>query len=208
MSLSVGLPYDGWQLRPRRVREGAHLEIRPGSRNANYGHPSLVYMLERSADDVAAALPGAKLLLGDLSAAQGGPLAGHRSHQNGRDADVALFTLDSRGRSVSLEHFVAFDLRGHGRSRADLRFDVPRNWLLLRAWLLDRRAMVSHVFVARHLKALLMAEARERGEPDELILRAANMTSQPEGLSDHADHFHVRIACPVGQEALCQLGGD
>lgn len=98
MSLSVGAPNNGWQLRAKKLRRRPELWVQKKSRPYIYGHPALVLMLERTAKQIGRESPGSVLLIGDLSREDGGPLAGHRSHQSGRDADVGFFVLDKQGR--------------------------------------------------------------------------------------------------------------
>src|SRR3954452_19530240 len=45
MSLSVGLPNDGWQLRAKKLKKSDTLWIQDKSVPYSYGHPSLVLML-------------------------------------------------------------------------------------------------------------------------------------------------------------------
>src|SRR5690606_36397738 len=94
MSLSVGHPKHGFQVRAKKLRPRPYLKIKSGSRGENYGHPALVLMLKRSARDIARAVPGSVMLVGDLSSKRGGPLAGHHSHQSGHDADVVFYAKD------------------------------------------------------------------------------------------------------------------
>ncbi|MEX1083869.1 MAG: penicillin-insensitive murein endopeptidase, partial [Xanthobacteraceae bacterium] len=66
------------------------------SRNRNWGHPTLVKLIERVADlGAKAGWPG--LLVGDISQPRGGPmLTGHTSHQVGLDADLWLTPMPKR----------------------------------------------------------------------------------------------------------------
>ena len=137
----------------------------------------------------------------DLSRKGGGDVAGHHSHESGRDADVGFFVLNSAGKSVYLGRLVAFDERG--RAPGGLRFDDARNWALVEAWLNDAQARVSHIFVAAHLRDRLLAHARERGVPAALRNRAALALMQPKHGLPHDNHFHVRIACPSAQRGVC-----
>ncbi|HEX9620268.1 MAG TPA: penicillin-insensitive murein endopeptidase [Polyangiaceae bacterium] len=203
MSLSVGSPIDGWQLRAKKLRPDSRLRVKPGSRNDTYGHPALVLMLQRSARQMAREAIGAVMVVGDLSGKHGGPLAGHRSHQSGRDADVGFFVLDARGRPKTLDRFVAFDGEGRAKDGSGLRFDDHRNWLLIQMWLRDARAEVKYVFVASSLRRRLLAFAEARPAFRKYVGAAAKLLIQPRNSSAHDDHFHVRVACPAGQEALC-----
>jgi penicillin-insensitive murein endopeptidase len=75
-------------------------------------------MLQRTATQMAREAPGSVLLVGDLSTEFGGPLAGHRSRQSGRDADVGFFVRDEHDRAQHLDRFVAFDGEGRGKAGA------------------------------------------------------------------------------------------
>src|SRR5690606_16006049 len=79
-----------------------------------YGTWELVQLLERAAYRVARRVPGAKLSVGELSREGGGLLAGHDSHQNGRDADIAFYMLDGRGRPYDPFGFADFGADGRG----------------------------------------------------------------------------------------------
>ena len=203
MSLSVGAPSHGWQLRAKRLRPSPHLFIKPSSRANSYGHPALVLMLERSAKQMARDAPGSRLLVGDLSSEFGGPLPKHHSHQSGRDADVGFFITDAKGRSKEVSEFVAIDKEGNARDGSGQRFDDYKNWLLVQLWMKDTRAQIMHVFVAAHLRRRLLDFASARPAFRKYVEQASSFLAQPSNSAAHDDHFHVRIACPDRQEPLC-----
>ncbi|HEX3595382.1 MAG TPA: penicillin-insensitive murein endopeptidase, partial [Polyangiaceae bacterium] len=196
LSLSGGYPNEGWQLRGKRLRPSRELHVRNPSRERVYGHPALVLMLGRSARDVAMAAPGSVLLVGDLSSKQGGPVSGHRSHQSGRDADVAFYVTDIHGKPVPSTEYVAFDGDGRAKDGRPLLFDDERNWLLVESWARDRRAGLSHIFVSWPLRERLLKYARSRPKFAPYVLPATALLKQPEKGEAHDDHFHVRITCP------------
>jgi penicillin-insensitive murein endopeptidase len=202
MSLSVGSPIEGFQLRAKRLRPSDTLILKNG-RHTTYGHPSLVLMLQRSAKQMAREAAGAVLLVGDLSSEQGGPLPGHRSHQSGRDADVGFFVMDAKGRPQRADRFVPFGGDGLARDGSGLVFDDYRNWLLIQMWLKDARAGIKYVFVAKPLRERLLAFASSRPAFKKYAEPAARLLIQPSNSAAHDDHFHVRITCPKGQERLC-----
>jgi penicillin-insensitive murein endopeptidase len=204
MSLSVGHPNAGHQVRAKRLRKSPHLTIRPSSASRSYGHPALVLMLKRSARDVASAAPGSVLFVGDLSAERGGPISGHRSHQSGRDADLGFYVKDAKGRPVATTRFIAFDGEGKATDGSGFVFDDHRNWLLLQSWARDRRAGLSHVFISSPLKLRLLRFARSNKRFHPYIERAQALLKQPEHGEPHDDHFHVRIACPSDQSEICR----
>lgn len=203
MSLSVGWPNRGYQLRAKRLKPSRELRVKPSSADNAYGHPALVLMLQRSAHELARAVRGSVMNVGDLSAERGGPLVGHRSHQSGRDADVGFYVLDPRGKPVLLDHFVAFDGAGKAVDGSGMTFDEQRNFLLVQSWTRDARAGLSHVFVATWLRKRLLEVAAERKISAALLTQMATLLKQPDSTSAHDDHFHVRIACPKKQEELC-----
>jgi penicillin-insensitive murein endopeptidase len=205
MSLSVGYPNDGWQLRAKQLRPSEALRIKRNSAEHSYGHPALILMLQRSAGEIAEAYPGSVMVVGDVAAKAGGPLQGHRSHQSGRDADVGFYARDWRGRPFTPERFVSYGADGKAKNYPGLYFDDERNWALVVSWLRDNRAGVTHVFVSRDLRERLLAHGRKSAQRT-LVGRIGNLLRQPKSVSAHDDHFHVRIACPARQEAICQPG--
>ncbi len=203
MSLSVGLPTNGWQIRAKKLRPSQDLWIQDKSVPHAYGHPALVLMLNRTAKAIAKQSPGSVLLVGDLSGEYGGPLAGHKSHQSGRDADVGFFVTDREGRPQNAKRLIAFDAQGKARDGSHVTFDDYRNWLLVQLWLKDSRADLEHVFVASHLRRRLLDFARARPAFRHHVLAASQFLRQPSNGLPHDDHFHIRIACPERQTELC-----
>jgi penicillin-insensitive murein DD-endopeptidase len=203
MSLSVGLPNDGWQLRAKKLKNSDSLWIQDKSVPYSYGNPALVLMLYRTAKQLAREAPGSVLLVGDLSREFGGPLTGHKSHQSGRDADVGFFVTDRNGQQLNARRLCRFDKRGVARDGSGLRFDDYRNWLLVQLWLKDSRAELEHVFVASHLRQRLLDFARSRPSFRGYVQDASQFLRQPSNGLPHDDHFHIRIACPDRQRGLC-----
>jgi penicillin-insensitive murein endopeptidase len=203
LSLTVGHPNDGFQLRAKRLTNTRELVVRPSSRDRSYGHPALVLMLRRSARDVATAVPGSVLFVGDLSAKGGGPLSGHHSHQSGRDADVGFYMTDVKGKPVRTRELVAFDGDGKSKDGSAVLFDDLRNWLLVESWVRDRRAGLSHIFVSDPLRARLLKFARSHPKHRAYVEPAMELLKQPENGEPHDDHFHVRISCPAELSDIC-----
>jgi penicillin-insensitive murein DD-endopeptidase len=175
------------------LAERPYLRIKRGSEAHVWGHPALLALVQRGARAAALAVPGSVALVGDLSSREGGPLSGHASHQAGLDADVALLVSDVHGRPVALEVFEAFGPDGRSLSNPDHVLDVYRNWLMLREWLSELRVLVSHVFIAPELRQLLLDYGKQSPEFVRYVPLAAKVLFPH---ATHADHFHVRIACP------------
>lgn len=179
------------------------LPRRHAARGLNYGTQRLVEALHRAGAAVREALPDSPPLgVGNISAPQGGPIPRYsRSHQSGRDADLAFYQLDTARRPVAAEDLGAFDRRGRAL-RDGAHFDVERTWLLVRALLTDPTIDVQWLFISRPLKALLLAQAHALDEPRELLERAGRILHQPTDSSPHADHLHLRIRCNAEERAL------
>ncbi|HEY8429185.1 MAG TPA: penicillin-insensitive murein endopeptidase [Sandaracinaceae bacterium] len=169
-----------------------------------YGTWQLVQLLERAAERVHRRLPGARLTVGELSAARGGPLPGHRSHESGRDVDIAFYMTDARGRPFEPFAFAAFGPDGVGRGpNSMLRFDDDRNWELVAKLVSDGDARVQYIFVANSVKQRLLRTARRRRAPRSVVARAEQVMVQPSHGHPHANHFHVRIYCNPHERPRC-----
>jgi penicillin-insensitive murein endopeptidase len=176
-----------------------------------FGTRRLVDAIERAAGVVARERPGSVLVIGDLSAARGGRLLPHLSHRNGRDADLLLYVSTSDGAMVTSPGFVHFGPDGlawdpeHHRY---LRFDVAREWLLVKTLVEDDDARVQWIFLNHALEPMLIAWARAKGEPPETIRRAEEVLLEPHPGGVHDDHTHVRVACDDGEvQAGCEPNG-
>ena len=196
-SRSVGLPFRGRLQNGVRLRESEHVRYVPeyAEGGHHYGTWQLVQLIERAAARVYGRLRGGPLSVGELSAARGGRLPGHRSHQNGRDVDLAFYMLGPRG-PFQPYAFAAFDGDGVGRGpNAMLRFDDDRNWELVAKLVADGDARVQHIFVSRAIRRRLLATGRRRRARRVLLDRASRVLGQPSHGHRHANHFHVRIYC-------------
>jgi penicillin-insensitive murein endopeptidase len=97
---------------------------------------------------------------------------------------------------------LAWDAKG----KRFLRFDVARQWALVRALVTDADARVQWVFIHKNLRTLVLAWAEAMSEPVELRARAAEVMLQPQpgGLHD----VHVRTACAAKDLASgCEATG-
>ncbi len=204
MSLTVGHPNDGWQVRAKRLKPNKYLHIKKGSRENSYGHPSLILMLQRSAKEIAKGARGSVLVVGDISDKNGGPLSGHHSHQSGRDADVAFYALDGDGKRIVLDHFVKFGGDGKAVDGSGYTFDDWRNWLLVQSWVRDRRAGLSHISISSPLRQRLVRYAARQPAFKKYVTEVSALLKQPEDAEPHDDHFHVRVSCPKRQTEICR----
>src|SRR5262249_43659954 len=92
----------------------------------NWGNPRLVAAIIAASAVVAKERPGARLIIGDLSARYGGGARGHRSHRTGRDADLLLYATTPDGRPIDAPGFVRYGPDGLGdTSLKDIEPDAP-----------------------------------------------------------------------------------
>ena len=161
-------------------------------RGTYYGTFALVRLLEDASEAVAAEFPGALLEIGNIGRADGGPVTQSKSHQTGRDVDIAFFALDRKGRSRPTGRMLRYDanLRAGPHS-----FDVARNWALVKALIQSERTVVQWLFVSSPIRTALLKHARQQQEPQKLIRLAGAVLHQPGDSAAHADHMHIRIFC-------------
>jgi penicillin-insensitive murein endopeptidase len=195
-SVSIGNSNDG------RLEQGVRLPDRgPGflaiggvNNDARWGTDELIEAIETIGAGVERGAPGAALIIGDLGFREGGEIPHHESHQAGRDADLLFYMTDKAGAAIR-SRALRFDAVGKSRSAEgdEVRFDAARNWLVLRSLVENREASLQRVFVAEHLRALLLAHAEAAGEPPWIIERAGEAMCEP--AVPHDDHFHIRLFC-------------
>jgi penicillin-insensitive murein endopeptidase len=203
-SVSVGRATRGYLRNPSLLEESNWLRYRSGDARFRYGTDEMVRALEQAAKQVANELPGAELIVGDISRERGGRFTPHRSHRAGRDVDIAFYMRDADGAPVYPDRFVRFD--GHGKSRITelgLSFDDARNWELVESLLTSEDLIVQYAFVSRALKRRLLVEGRRRGASEEVLMRAETVLQQPPRGGRHDDHFHVRVYCDANDKPVC-----
>ncbi len=196
---SIGMPHRGVLAHGTELpsRGAGFVWLRHDGRH--FALPRFADAIERAAAAVDRQRPGSTLTVGDLSLRHGGQLLPHASHRNGRDADLLLYVMTLDGTPVQSPGFLAFGPDGLAFDEKNdrfLRFDVEREWLLLKALLEDPEARVQWMFVHHALEPILIEWARARGESTDTILHAELVMAQPgPPAQPHDDHVHVRTAC-------------
>lgn len=206
MGRSVGSPTEGHLVGGAHLEDALDVRIVPAYANGDvrWGLGSLVGLLDRGARAVHKRWPDALLSVGHLSKKGGGEIDRHASHESGRDADVAFYVKDARGKPVYADHFVTFGADGAARNWPGAMFDDARNWALVAALVSDPLTHVSHIFVSTALRARLLAFAARAGVAPEVQAHAAATMAQPHGSLPHDDHFHVRVSCPSGMQGCVE----
>ena len=185
-SSSIGRPSAGTLEHGVRLRPGRLWEIHDRSRA--FVTREVAIALDSGFRAVETTAPGSpRLEIRDASIEHGGPLAGHHSHQSGRDIDVAYYRTNCEGTC------------DHQRVEPS-ELDAERLWTMLEGWL--RADALDYVFVDYALQEPLYRAARARGAS---YGELARWFQWPNGLdrragvirhsSGHRDHMHLRFAC-------------
>jgi len=188
ISLSIGTPDAGLLVNPVAMPESPLWTLRDP--RETWGTTETVAYLREAIEEVNRQFPGTpRLVIGDISRADGGRLNRHASHQSGRDADIGFFY-----RSGEQSDFRAADARS---------LDVARTWALVRA--LVTGTDVERIFIDRSLQRVLFAHALALGEDRDWLddifgRRTAGKGAIVQHERRHRDHMHVRFYNPLAQD--------
>jgi penicillin-insensitive murein endopeptidase len=166
--------------------DGATWQVMRLSRNRNWGNPELIKFIERFADN-AKQTDWNGLLIGDMSQPRGGPMiTGHSSHQIGLDSDIWFTPMPDHVQSRAEREFTgAVDMVAKDRLDVDPDVWTSGRTALIRAAAQDPE--VTRIFVNAAIKKAL---CREAGSDRDWLSKVRPWWG-------HAEHFHVRIACPA-----------
>jgi LysM repeat protein len=138
------------------------------------------------------------LAVGDLSAKEGGPLSGHKSHESGRDVDLGLY------------FFKHPKPRPKGFVRADKHdLDLRATWTLLTELTgrSERTSRVAYIFLDYGVQKRIYEWAKRKGKSKRLLGWMFQYPRGPRALRglirqepNHHDHLHVRFKCPRGDK--------
>ena len=174
--------------------DGEAWQVMRLSRNRNWGHPDLVAFLQRVARDLRAQKIWPGLLVGDMSQPRGGPmLTGHASHQIGLDADVWFTPMPDRRLSrQEREDMSATNLVREDWLDVEPQFFGAQHIALLK--FVAQQHQVERVFVNPAIKKAICRETK--GDRSWL--------AKIRPIYGHNYHFHIRLSCPLGEEA-CRM---
>ena len=195
---SIGMPHRGVLTSALRVPDtgpGYHF-LRENGRH--FALPRFASAVVRAAARVDEESPGSTLVIGDLSLSTGGRILPHLSHRSGRDADLVLYATTLEGAPVLRHGFVHYGPDGLGYdavAKRYLRFDVAREWILIKTLLEDPEARIQWIFIHHDVRTRLLEWALASGEPLDVFERAFQVMAEPHPGGLHDDHTHVRTAC-------------
>jgi len=156
------------------------------SRNRNWGNPKLIRFIERlGARAKKAGWNG--LLVGDMAQPRGGPMiSGHASHQIGLDVDIWFTPMPDHVLSrEEREMDGAVNMVAPDGLDVDRTVWTPTRTALVKAAAED--AEVTRIFVNAAIKKEMCSEA---GTDRAWLAKVRPWWG-------HAEHFHVRLACPA-----------
>jgi len=165
---------------------GPNWQVMRLSRHRNWGSPKLIDFLERLGKK--AKKDGWNgLLVGDMSQPRGGPMiSGHTSHQIGLDADIWFTPMPKR--ELSREER---ELEGATNMVDPSGLDVDRKvWTPAHTAVVREAAedpAVTRIFVNAAIKKEMCSET---GTDRAWLAKVRPWWG-------HAEHFHVRLACPA-----------
>ncbi|MBE7450189.1 MAG: penicillin-insensitive murein endopeptidase [Kofleriaceae bacterium] len=176
--------------------EGFVVHPRWAARGTQWGTDELVDVIVHVAREVAAAHPGTRLAVGDLSIAGGGrpqapPLPPDRARR--RSGPVRHGSRGPAGRPRRDAALRRQRARGRRRAGAPLR----RRPDLDAGAGADRGAGArrGQHLPLRALRDLVLDHARASGAPDSIVDLAGQVMAQPGDSAPHDDHIHLRLYC-------------
>lgn len=199
-SRSQGNTSHGSLAQARRIDEmGPHHYVLAAHRGrpTRWSTDAMVEGVLRAAAAVDAQFPGVKTGIGNFSLETGGDISWSVSHNSGRDADIAFFFRDERGRHVAAPTLLTIGADGLSVRGRPWTLDVPASWAFVEALIRDTAMRVQWIFVSNPIRDRLLAYARSQGVDASVIAVAEQVLRQPGRAAPHDDHFHIRVHCTV-----------
>lgn len=193
-SRSVGSPSSGSLVNGRDIGRSGPGFIQTGT--APFGTDETVMLVMFATGELLRDYPNSvPALVGSLSNAEGGPIPPHKSHQSGRDVDIAFF---ARG-NAQLRTFGELD---------PAQIDFEKSLALLVNLVSTGR--VSFIFINYALQKFFFQAATDMGYSDaqlNYLFQYPKGEGTRSGVIRHAKghfrHAHIRFACP-GNDLECK----
>ena len=159
-----------------------------------YGTPELIKGMTSAIKAFRKQYPkSARLITGDVSYKNGGPMLPHRSHQSGRDIDIGMFAKNNQ----QMNTFIIM-------STSNL--DIRKTWFFIEVLL--EHASIEYILVDYSIQELLYKYVRfELAASEEYLDRVFQYPRRDKktGIVRHArghkNHLHVRFHCPRSMAA-------
>ncbi len=209
---SMGHPYSGKLKNPVAFPATSEWHTTQGSTRSGrvfYSTDYLHRFLLGSAEAVGRSHPGSfTLSVGNLSLERGGDISVSRSHNTGRDVDLAYYVETLEGKPAP-SYYHAFGRDGRSvQAPKRFRLDIARNWGVFKAMLQNREAELQYFIVAPYIERMMLDHAKSIGEDPETIRRAELIMMLPSWAKLHDNHIHVRVLCsPADWKLHCKNGG-
>lgn len=193
-SKSIGPTTDGSLQNPCKIMSNGPGYVAGGANV--FGTDQTVALLQWAAAQLVEQFPGsAPLVIGAISAENGGYLKPHKSHQSGRDVDIGYLHTTRSG----LKHFEMTDAGN---------LDAEKTWAFLEALLTSGE--VVFVFMDYNLQAEIYNALLDNGWNEAALAPMFQFPAGPKvprgvirHAVGHADHFHVRFRCPEKDKPDC-----
>lgn len=182
-SISLGFTDEGRLVNGERFPDGEGWTVVDPEKS--YATHETVEAVITAVKQVRAQFPDAPpLRVNQISAREGGWLRPHKSHQNGRDVDLAFYYPSAE------------PVRAREREKY---IDKQKTWALLKA--LVTRTDVQMVLMDKRVQKVLYDQALKNGE-DKAWLDSLFNGADPlvKHARRHRDHLHVRFFAPRAQE--------
>lgn len=199
---SIGAPNDGSLENAEDISVFAKMEnsffklVWPEG-TKHFSTTSMLKMIQQIAEYTHAGVTGFQLSVGELSKKRGG-LVGHKSHQNGLDADLGYVVSHERS---NYRNMIT------AQSQLNVDFMAAENWSLFKK--IFENSNVEVIFVHSAIKKALCAEAIRVGD-----LKDANDQGTAYQVlrriwkeDGHDEHFHLRLACQKTDKRCRNLNG-
>lgn len=159
------------------VEHATHFMVLHQERKFSYATFDLMEVIDELAQHTKKLISGYRLQVSDCSKQYGGA-NGHKSHQNGLDADIAYIVKKPTTYKLNM-------VKNNSTLSSD--FLVKENWEMIKSVL--KNPITNVIFVGPVIKKKFCELARAEGS------ESMKLTKKMARLEEHDDHFHWRIKC-------------
>ena len=168
-------------------------------RGITYGTHNLIAILTDTARAMQKKYPHTIMYLGNMGAREGGDIPYSVSHNSGRDADIAFYYTDEKGKFAHPQNLykITRGLKAFTK-QGTLTFDLEKNTTLIETLLTHPKIHLQFIFLAKYIRTAVHKELIRRGASEDLLKRFEETV---QAQAAHNDHFHIRIYC--SNEDIC-----